>query len=203
VVSLDGGAAIPLGPDGVVRTHRFAREGDATPARVSEMRPVAPAAASAATAGTQPTAMPAATLSDAIAAPARTEPPAPAATTPELTAAAEREILERHQRWFDAFERGDRATMASLAADNFSLVDQRPERAPAASGRVERIIQDLRVQVTAGIGAVLSGRISETTTDASTATIAMLSEVWIRRGDEWRLVSVRMVPVNAVPAALP
>jgi hypothetical protein len=30
----------------------------------------------------------------------------------------------------------------------------------------------------------------------------MLSEVWIRRGDEWRLVSVRMVPVNAVPAAL-
>jgi hypothetical protein len=69
-------------------------------------------------------------------------------TTPDHAAAAQREILERHQRWFDSFERGDRATMASLVSDNFSLVDQRPERAPAASGRVERTIQDLRVQVT-------------------------------------------------------
>ena len=94
--------------------------------------------------------------------------------------------------------------MASLASDNFSLVDQRPERAPGASGRVERTIHDLRVQVTAGIGAVLSGRIAETTTadDAPATTVAMLSEVWIRRGEEWQLVSVRMVPLNAVPATL-
>jgi hypothetical protein len=94
--------------------------------------------------------------------------------------------------------------MASLASDNFSLVDQRPERAPGASGRVERIMQDLRVQVTAGIGAVLSGRIAETTTadDAPAITIAMLSEVWIRRGEEWQLVSVRMVPLSAVPTTL-
>jgi hypothetical protein len=133
-----------------------------------------------------------------------TEQPERAATTAENAAAAEREILERHQRWFDSFERGDRATMASLVADNFSLVDQRPKRTPAASGRVELTIQDLRVQVTAGIGAVLSARIAETTTadDAPATTVAMLSEVWIRRGDEWQLVSVRMVPLDTIPATL-
>ena len=209
LVSLGGGAPVPLGPDGQVRTRRFAREG--APAvdqaakgpttRVSEMRPLAQGVA----ASTERNEPPSATATHGTAAQKyATEQPARAATTPDQAAAAEREILERHQRWFDAFERGDRATMASLAADNFSLVDQRPERAPGASGRVERVIQDLRVQVTAGIGAVLSGRIAETTTadDAPVITVAMLSEVWIRRGEEWQLVSVRMVPLSAVPATL-
>jgi hypothetical protein len=56
----------------------------------------------------------------------------------------------------------------------------------------------------AGIGAVLSARIAETTTadDGPASTVAMLSEVWIRRGDEWQLVSVRMVPLDAIPATL-
>jgi ketosteroid isomerase-like protein len=131
-----------------------------------------------------------------------TEHPERAATTPDHAAAAEREILERHQRWFEAFERGDRAAMASLAADNFSLVDLRPVRASEA--RVERTIHDLRVQVTAGVGAVLSGRIAETTTadDAPATSVAMLSEVWIRRGEDWQLVSVRVVPVDAVSGEL-
>jgi ketosteroid isomerase-like protein len=117
------------------------------------------------------------------------------------TAAAEREILERHQRWFQAFEHGDRATIASITTDNFSLVDQRPERAPTATGRVEHTIQDVRVRVTAGVGAVLSGRVAETTS-ANQATVAMLSEVWIRQAEEWRLVSVRMVPLSAVATTL-
>lgn len=116
-------------------------------------------------------------------------------------AAAEREILERHQRWFDAFEHGDRATMASIASDNFSLVDQRPEGTPTASARGQRSIQDVRVRVTAGVGAVLSGRIAETTA-ADQSTVAMLSEVWIRQAEEWRLVSVRMVPLAAVATTL-
>ena len=210
LVSLGGGAPVPLGPDGQVRTRRFAREGapavdqaakSPTTTHVSEMRPLAQGVA----ASTERNEPPSATATHGTAAQKyATEQPARAAPTPDQAAAAEREILERHQRWFDAFERGDRATMASLASDNFSLVDQRPERAPGASGRVERIIQDLRVQVTAGIGAVLSGRIAETTTadDAPVITVAMLSEVWIRRGEEWQLVSVRMVPLSAVPATL-
>ena len=210
-VSLGGGAPVPLGPDGQVRTRRFARDGapaidqastGPTTTHVSELRPLAQAVA----AGTEPNEPLSVTATHGTAAPKyATEQPERAATTPDHDAAAEREILERHQRWFDSFERGDRATMASLVSDNFSLVDQRPERAPAASGRVERTIQDLRVQVTADIGAVLSGRIAETTTtadDAPATTVAMLSEVWIRRGDEWQLVSVRMVPLNAIPATL-
>ncbi|HEU4687393.1 MAG TPA: nuclear transport factor 2 family protein, partial [Vicinamibacterales bacterium] len=124
-----------------------------------------------------------------------------AAPPPQDVAAAEREILERHQRWFDAFEHGDRATMASIASDNFSLVDQRPEGTPTASARGQRSIQDVRVRVTAGVGAVLSGRIAETTA-ADQSTVAMLSEVWIRQAEEWRLVSVRMVPLAAVATTL-
>jgi len=123
------------------------------------------------------------------------------ATATQDAAAAEREILDRHQRWFDAFEHGDRATMASITSDNFSMVDQRPERAPIESGRVQRSIQDVRVRVTAGVGAVLSGRIAETTA-ADAATVAMLSEVWIRQAEQWRLVSVRMVPLAAVATTL-
>ena len=124
-----------------------------------------------------------------------------AAPPPQDAAAAEREILERHQRWFDAFEHGDRATMASIASDNFSLVDQRSESTPTASARGQRSIQDVRVRVTAGVGAVLSGRIAETTA-ADQSTVAMLSEVWIRQAEEWRLVSVRMVPLAAVATTL-
>lgn len=210
LVSLGGGAPVPLGPDGQVRTRRFAHEGapavdqpgeGPTTIQVSNVRPLAQGIA----AGAERNEPPSTTATDGTAARKyATEQPEGAATTADHAAAAERDILERHQQWFDAFERGDRATMASLASDNFSLVDQRPERTPGALGRVERTIEDLRVQVTAGIGAVLSGRIAETTTgdDAPAVTVAMLSEVWIRRGDEWQLVSVRVVPLNAVPATL-
>ena len=163
------------------------------------MRPPKPAAASGVAAGTRPAVPPAATVAKRTAAQTpMAEPPARAATIADDTATAEREILERHQRWFDAFDRGDRATMASLASDNFSIVDQRPERVP---GRVDRTIRDIRVRVT-GIGAVLSGQIAETATADGAATVAMLSEVWIRREEEWQLVSVRMVPLNAVPKTL-
>ncbi len=210
LVSLGGDSPVPLGPDGQVRTRRFARQGapavdqarqGPTTTQVSEVLPLTQAVP----AGREPNQLPSATATHGIAAPINaTEQPQRAATAPDNPAAAEREILERHQRWFDAFERGDHATMASLVSGNFSLVDQRPERAPGASGRVERTIQDLRVQVTAGIGAVLSGRIAETTSadDAPATTVAMLSEVWIRQGEQWQLVSVRMVPLNTVPTTL-
>ena len=91
--------------------------------------------------------------------------------------------------------------MASFAADNFSLADERSAHGSAVSGRVERTIRDVRVRVT-GIGAVLSGQIAETTTAGEAVPVAMLSEVWIRRGEEWQLVSARMVPVDAVPKTL-
>ena len=169
-----------------------------TATRGSDLRPPKPAAASGITAGTKP-APPAATVAKRTAAQTQTQapqPPARAATISDDTATAERDILERHQQWFDAFDRGDRATMASLASDNFSIVDERPERAP---GPVERTIRDIRVRVT-GIGAVLSGQIAETAAADEAATVAMLSEVWIRREEKWQLVSVRMVPLDAVPA---
>ena len=208
LVSLGGGVPVPLGPDGQVRTRRFGRDGASAVDQArqgpmstlsSDVRPLAQGVAG----GPGPHERPYATATHGTAAPMdATEHPERAATTPGHAAAAEREILARHQRWFEAFERGDRAAMASLAADNFSLVDLRPERASEA--RVERTIHDLRVQVTAGVGAVLSGRIAETTTadDAPATSVAMLSEVWIRRGEDWQLVSVRVVPVDAVPGEL-
>jgi hypothetical protein len=210
-VSLGGGPSLPLGPDGLVRTRRFARDGSAVPAQagmppappgVSEGRSLEPAVASSVPAGIEQGAQAPASGQRAAAGTPPTERPERAATASDSAATVEREILARHQRWFDAFERGDHATMASLASENFSLIDQRPEPAPAVSGRVERTIQDVRVEVTGGVGAVLSGRIAETTAENDAASVVLLSEVWIRRGEEWRLVSVRMVPLNAVPAAL-
>ena len=212
LVSLGGGAPTPLGPDGQVRTRRFANQRAATtdpagegPTPTQTSDPLAQAVASAGAAGAERDAPPSATVGNPTTVPtfAPGEPDAPVAES-AYAAAAEREILERHQRWFDAFTRGDRETMASLAADNFSLLDQRPERAPVA-GRVERTISDLRVQVTAGIGAVVSGRITEMTIadePLPAVSVAMFSEVWIRQGEEWQLVSVRLVPLNAVPTTL-
>ena len=212
-VSLGGGAPVPLGPDGQVRTRRFAREEGAatdqagqgpTPTQGSAVPPLLQAVPGAFAGGTAPGVSPAAAVDPENAVSTSTaDRPDQVVTAADYDAAAEREILERHQRWFDAFERGDPATMASLAIDNFSLLDQRPERAPVA-GPVERTIHDVRVQVTAGIGAVLSGRITETTTtnDGPVATVAMLSEVWIRQGEEWKLVSVRLVPLNAFSTTL-
>src|SRR5436190_3637662 len=160
-VSLGGGAPVPLGPDGQVRTRRFGRDG-ASAADQTAQNPTTTQVADVGllthslTAKKEPNEKPSATATHGTAAPIyAAEHPDVAATAPDHEAAAEREIVERHQRWFDAFERGDRAAMASLAADNFSL-DQRPEHAPAVSGRVERTIRDVRVRVT-GIGAVLSG----------------------------------------------
>jgi hypothetical protein len=172
-----------------------------TPARASQVRPLEQAAGRGTGARTESNAPPVAPVGQRNTGRTSTpEVPGLAATAAD-SATAEREILDRHQRWFEAFERGDRATMTSFASENFSLVDQRPERASAASGRVARTIHDVRVQVTGGVGAVLSGQIDETTANEA-ATVAMLSEVWIRRGDEWRLVSVRMVPLSAVPTTL-
>ena len=205
LVSLGGGAQVPFGPDGQVRTRRFERETAAataqalTPTRSSEMPPQAQGGSGLAATGSEQESTPSATAGLA----GRTsiaEPQEPAAPTPD-DAVAEREILERHQRWFDAFHRGDRATMASLAAENFSLLDQRPDRTTVAPDRVG-FIHDLRVQVTAGIGAVVSGRITETSTPEEAPTVSMFSEVWIRQGEEWQLVSVRLVPVNTVPSTL-
>ena len=190
--------SIPLEPSSKASTTDQA-ELNPTATRGSDVRPPKPAAASGVAAGTRPAAPPTATVAKRTAAQTpMAEAPARAATVADDTATAERDILERHQRWFDAFDRGDRATMASLASDNFSIVDKRPERAP---GRVERTIRDIRVRVT-GIGAVLSGQIAETATADEAATVAMLSEVWIRREEEWQLVSVRMVPLDAVPKTL-
>jgi hypothetical protein len=213
-VSVGGAAPVALGPDGQVRTRRFAHEEEAAtdrasqgppPARGADVPPLPQAFAGAVAAGTEPAApLPATVDPEPRVSTSTADRPDHVVTAADYAAAAEREILERHQRWFDAFLSGDRATMASLAADNFSLMDQRPERAPVA-GRVERTIDDLRVQVTAGIGAVVSGRIVETTSTNEplpVVTVAMFSEVWIRQREEWLLVSVRLVPLNAVSSPL-
>jgi Domain of unknown function (DUF4115) len=119
LVSLGGGSPVPLGPDGQVRTRRFAPEGapavdkagqGPTPTQVSEVRPLTQPVA----AGTEPSEPPSATATHGTAVPINaTEQPERAAATPDHAAAVEREILERHQRWFDAFERGDRAQTTS------------------------------------------------------------------------------------------
>jgi hypothetical protein len=177
-------------------------QADLNPAatRGSDVRPLKPASASGIAAATKPNAPAPAAVAKPAAAPPTPESPTRTATAAD-DATAERAILERHQRWFEAFNRGDRATMASFASDNFSLADERAAHGPAVSGRVERTIRDVRVRVT-GVGAVLSGQIAETTTAGEVVPAAMLSEVWIRRGEEWQLVSARMVPVDAVPRTL-
>jgi hypothetical protein len=128
------------------------------------------------------------------AAPARADA-TPIAPPARPVPTAEVEILNANSRWFEAYYAGDRATMQTFAAADFTLADERTgNRLAANTSGVQRSMDQIRVEV-AGDGAVLSARLTERLTvgGETVQQVSMVSQVWIRQNGRWRLVNVRFI----------
>jgi hypothetical protein len=101
-------------------------------------------------------------------------------------------ILARHERWLEAFVRGDRQSVRALTTDGFSLRDERaPAETNTPNGSAPQV-SDIQIDV-AGVGAVLTGRLR--TVIDGVPHESQLSEVWVRNSQqEWALMGVRITP---------
>ena len=217
MLSVGDGPARPLGASGQVVTRRIgggdAAEAASAPAAtlpVPAPSPAAPATAplsvpvpvavagsggdrSAADQARQQGATPAAASGQkpAVAAPSPAPVPTPAPGEPESA------ILARHVEWLDAYTHGDQAAIAAIAADGYSVRDERTGRsANASSNSTPLQVSDVHVDL-AGIGAVLTARLRSSVDGVPNESL--LSEVWVRSGQQrWSLLGVRITPVEKV-----
>jgi hypothetical protein len=221
VVSVDGRRPAPLGPQGAVLTRRITAHGTraggtAAPEGVAETRraptllvsdarrnvPTAPGPRNALSAPPEshPASLPqprssaspvAPPVSRAqIGAPADSGVPAPGAGG---LSTDESDVLHAHEAYFDALARGDTSGMARLAGDGFTVTG-----APAtnASGVPFAISLSKASVDVRGVGAVVSGTGSQRITGADGQTshqTLLFSEVWIKRGNQWQLTSLRFL----------
>jgi hypothetical protein len=103
------------------------------------------------------------------------------------------EILAKHQRWLDAFARGDRQSLRGLTTEGFSLRDERTAPETNGPNAPAPQVSDIQVDV-AGVGAVLTGRLR--TVIDGVAHESQLSEVWVRNSQQqWALMGVRITPM--------
>jgi hypothetical protein len=109
----------------------------------------------------------------------------------------ETDVLHAHEAYFHALGRGDASGIARLTGDGFTVTGS-----PAAdeSGVPFAIsLSNASVDVR-GVGAVVSGTGSQRITgpDGQARQQPLLfSEVWIKRGDQWQLTSVRFLRSEA------
>jgi hypothetical protein len=109
----------------------------------------------------------------------------------------ESDVLHAHEAYFRALGRGDASGIARLTGDGFTVTGS-----PAAdeSGVPFAIsLSNASVDVR-GVGAVVSGTGSQRITgpDGQARQQPLLfSEVWIKRGDQWQLTSVRFLRSEA------
>lgn len=227
-VSVAGQTPSALGRDGQVVTRRFTATESATPA-VEAKEPAHDSLAAAflvnaepAPAPSVPAPAPVSTDSFGTASAVSMKTVLPAATVGretriggsqeesttfargEARSSAEAEILAQEQRWFDAYYAGDRPGMAAVATDTFTFEDEREasQRIPSGVGGVTRTLDGVRTY-SAGVGFVLSARITERATVGGTVrkSVGWLSEVWVRGDDGWRLTGVRIAPLSGEPVS--
>jgi hypothetical protein len=114
-------------------------------------------------------------------------PPNPETRT-EIAAAAE--------RWLDAYHRRDAAGMATDAADGMKVEDQRAagDRPDAGVSNVRRDFEHLNFQF-AGSGIIMTARMTERANVAGRPQqyVSLISQVWMREADRWRLLNVRLI----------
>jgi hypothetical protein len=109
----------------------------------------------------------------------------------------ETDVLHAHEAYFHALGRGDASGIARLTGDGFTVTGS-----PAAdeSGVPFAIsLSNASVEVR-GVGAVVSGTGSQRITgpDGQARQQPLLfSEIWIKRGDQWQLTSVRFLRSEA------
>ena len=103
-------------------------------------------------------------------------------------------MLRAHEAYFEALRRGDQGQVGRLAADGFSVTG-----APAADEAgvpYEITLRNASVEIR-GVGAVVSGTASQRINGPDGQFLRnqplLFSEVWIKRGNQWQLTSVRFL----------
>jgi hypothetical protein len=223
LLSVDGRPSVALGPEGAVLTRRIAAPppkpgGAASAAAAGETRRNGPILLASATRPSEvrreagpahalnaqpqsrqavvpqtrlPISPPTAELS-----PPDGQPSSGAGVPPTAVAVLsndENEVLHAHEAYFEALGRGDTGRMARLAGDGFTVTG-----APATDGAGVPFaisLSNASVDVR-GVGAVVSGTGSQRITGADGQIrheALLFSEVWIKRGNQWQLTSVRFL----------
>ena len=120
-------------------------------------------------------------------------PPAAPLPTPGPASPASA-VVAASRQWLDAYQRQDRAALASLQTEGLQVADERrnEERFPSNVG-VNRTLDRVSVQIAADT-AVLTAVMTERSADnAIPPRISPISQVWELRGNQWRVRQVRMV----------
>ena len=137
-------------------------------------------------------------------APVREVPTPTSGAAPAVAAPApnpQADIARVAERWLDAYYRQDRATMATLAAPQLILSDERAatDRLPAGLSPVHREMQEVSVRVF-GSDAMYVARMTERLENApaGSASGAFVSQMWTMRDGAWHLTNVRIVGATAV-----
>jgi hypothetical protein len=199
LLSMDGGAAQPMGRNGAVLTREYKAGGEAAAAVRTDLprAPSTPAAPEPAPAPAAPAPLPepvpiAPSTPVALADAQRASALAAAALGDRLASPRD-EIVRLHELWIAARSRGDYATMRQLSAPDFDLLDERAHAsASAAAGSPIPVLENMHVDIW-GDGAVLSGRIAGQPVGTSGRPgDSYLSEVWVRRDGHWLLLGVRL-----------
>ena len=136
--------------------------------------------------------------------PAAAERPAAAASGPVAQASLQDSLTSTFARWFDAYYRQDRATMAAIAPQaNVSDGRSEKERMPSGLVGVRRSLEDVKLQVV-GPAATLTARITERmeASGQMAETVSFISNIWEQRSGSWQLLDVRIVSASSIGRAL-
>jgi len=115
--------------------------------------------------------------------------------------ALETQFVRAVVRWFEAYQRQDRAGMAAFSSGPPSVSDERTdsERAPRSAGGVRRTFEDVRLQLVtenAVFTTKMTERFDDPSTGRSTQLDSFVSQLWTLRGGVWQLEDVRVVPTS-------
>ena len=127
-----------------------------------------------------------------------------AAPAPVAQASLQDSLTNTFARWFDAYYRQDRATMAAIAPQaNVSDGRSEKERMPSGLVGVRRSLEDVKLQVE-GPAATLTARITERmeASGQMAETVSFISNIWEQRSGSWQLLDVRIVSASSIGRAL-
>lgn len=230
-VSVDGGAFEAFGREGQPLTRDFGktpdaspRRGDSAPATTVSVNRGAPAtvAPKVVSTKTSPPAVaptvasspvPVSPASAPATRPGNSAPPPPNTTAAQpaaapqpaqasAAAAPEVEIVRDAEGWLTAFFNRDQAGMTRIGGAATVVDDQRgaADRAPAGTV-LRRSLEQVRVQLV-NSSALYTARLIETPQDGGTPFVSLISQVWLRSGTTWQMLSVRVMPEAKVRATL-
>jgi hypothetical protein len=101
-----------------------------------------------------------------------------------------------------AFFNRDQPGMTRIGGSATVVDDQRTATdRPPAGIVVRRSLEQVRVQLV-NSSALYTARLIETPQDGGTPLVSLISQVWLRSGSTWQMLSVRVMPESKVRATL-